>query len=107
MKRGKSYIESPEWLKNKRATINSKNDDDDDDENDDDDNYFQDALTIALNHQNIESLPERISNIRPFITRYNWNDKDFHRTKKTGKSLNKIIRQLLIVSYLYHTILKQ
>ena len=28
LKRGKSYIKSPEWLENKRATINLKNDDD-------------------------------------------------------------------------------
>ena len=50
LRRGKSYIESPEWLKNKRATINPKNDD----------NCFQYAITVALNHQNIENHPERI-----------------------------------------------
>ena len=45
LKRGGSYIDSPEWLKNKKATINPKNNDD---------NCFQYALTVALNHQNIE-----------------------------------------------------
>ena len=30
LNRGGSYINSPEWLKNKRVTINPKNDDDDD-----------------------------------------------------------------------------
>ena len=44
LKRGGSYIDSPEWLKNKKATINPKNNDD---------NCFQYALTVALNHQNI------------------------------------------------------
>ena len=44
LKRGKSYIESPEWLRNKRATINLQNNDD---------KYFQYALTVELNHQNI------------------------------------------------------
>ena len=44
MKRGESYIDSPEWLKNKKATINLENNDD---------NCFQYALTVALNHQNI------------------------------------------------------
>ena len=44
LKRRGSYIDSPEWLKNKKATINPKNNDD---------NCFQYALTVALNHQNI------------------------------------------------------
>ena len=54
LKRGKSYIKSPEWLINKRATINPKNKDD---------KCFQYSITVALNHQKIESHSERISNI--------------------------------------------
>ena len=53
-----SYIVSPEWLKNKKATINLKNNDD---------NCFQYALTIALNYQSIKKDPQRISKIKPFI----------------------------------------
>ena len=45
LKRDGSYIDSPKWLKNKRATTNPENNDD---------NCFQYALTVALNHQNIE-----------------------------------------------------
>ena len=41
LKRGKSYIKSLEWLRNKEPTINPKNNND---------NCFQYALTIALNH---------------------------------------------------------
>ena len=52
LKRGGSYIDSPEWLKNKKATIDSKNNDD---------NCFQYALTVALIHQKIEKNPQRIS----------------------------------------------
>ena len=63
LKRGESYVKSPEWIRNKRATINPKNEDDN--------NYFQYALTVALNHQNTENHPERISNIKPFINEYN------------------------------------
>ena len=63
LKRGKSYIKSPEWLINKRATINPKNKDN---------KCFQYSITVALNHQNIENHPERISNIKPFIDLYNW-----------------------------------
>ena len=50
LRRGKSYIKSPEWLKNKRATINPKNNDD---------NCFQYALTIALDDDKIEKYPEK------------------------------------------------
>ena len=51
----RSYIESPEWLKNKLATINPKNKKDD--------NSFQYAITVELNHQNIRRNPQRISKI--------------------------------------------
>ena len=40
LKRGKSYIKSPEWILNKRATINPKNKD----------KCFQYSRTVALNH---------------------------------------------------------
>ena len=40
LSRGQSYIDSPKWLKNKKATINPKNKDD---------KCFQYALTVALN----------------------------------------------------------
>ena len=45
LKRGGSYIDSPEWLKNKKATINPKNNDY---------NCFHYCLIVGLNHQNIE-----------------------------------------------------
>ena len=44
--KGGSYIDSPEWLKKKKATINPKNNDG---------KCFQYALTVALNYQNIKS----------------------------------------------------
>ena len=31
----------------------------------------------------------------------------FHHTKEIGKNLNKTILQLLLISYLYHTIVKK
>ena len=68
LKRGKSYIKSPEWILNKRATINPKNKDN---------KCFQYSITVALNHQNIENHPERISNNKPFIDQYNWEDIEF------------------------------
>ena len=46
LKRGGSYIKSPEWLVNKRATINPKNKKYD--------TCFQYALTLALNCNKIK-----------------------------------------------------
>ena len=43
LSRGGSYIDSPKWVKNKRATINPQNKNDD--------RYFQYAVTVALNHE--------------------------------------------------------
>ena len=48
LKRSGSYIDSPKRLKNKKATINPKNNDN---------NCFQNALTVALNRQNIKNNP--------------------------------------------------
>ena len=88
LKRGKSYIKSPKWILNKRAAINPKNKDN---------KCFQYLITAALNHQNIENHPERISNIEPFIDRYNWEDieflagmKDWNRFEKNNKTWQKI-----------------
>ena len=53
-----SYINSSTWLKNKKPTINPKNNDN---------NCFQYALTVALNYQNIKKDLQRISKIKPFI----------------------------------------
>ena len=68
MKRGGSDIYSPKWLKNKKATINPENNDN---------NCFQYALTVALNHKQIKSHPERISEIKPLINQYDWKEVDF------------------------------
>ena len=60
-RKGKSYIDCPKWLKNKKATINPKNNDN---------NCFQYATIAALNHKQIKNHPERISNLKPFIDQY-------------------------------------
>ena len=48
---------------------------------------------MALNYEQIESHLERLSKIKPFIDKYNWKDINFPSHKKTGKSLNQIIKQ--------------
>ena len=71
--RGESYIDSPKWLKDKKSTINPKNNDH---------KCFQYAATLALNFDNINNHPEKISKIRPFIDQYNWKDTDFPPSNK-------------------------
>ena len=63
LSRGGSYRDSPKWLKNKKATINPKNNDG---------KCFQHALTVALNYEKIKKDPQRISQIKPFIDQYDW-----------------------------------
>ena len=81
LKRRKSYIISPEWLRNKRATINPQTKDDN--------NCSQYAITVAVTHQNIENNLERISNIKPFIHQYNWRDIDFPSHQKDWKKFKQ------------------
>ena len=58
LNRGGSYTESARWIKDKKSTINPKNND-----------YkcFQYAVTAALNHDKINKHPQRVSKIKPFI----------------------------------------
>ena len=91
--RGGSYIDSPQWLKNKKSTINPKNNDD---------KCFQYAVTLALNLNRIDNHPERISKIKPFIDQYNWKDIDFLAICKDWKkfeSNNEIALNILYVSH--------
>ena len=94
LKRDRWYIDSPEWLKNKKSTINPKNYDD---------NCFQYALTVALNHQNIRKSPQRISKVKPFIDQYNWKhiDPQSHSKdwKKVEQNNNTIALKILFVPH--------
>ena len=74
--RGGSYIDSPKWLKDNKSTINPKSNDH---------KCFQYAATLALNFDNINNHPEKISKIRPLIDQYNWKDIDFPATSKDWK----------------------
>ena len=76
LNKGGSYIEPVKWIKDKKSTINSKNND-----------YkcFQYAVTVALNHDKINKNPQIVSKIKTFIDQYNWNDIDFPSTGKDWK----------------------
>ena len=91
--RGGSYINSPEWLKDKKTTINPKNNDD---------KCFQYAVTLALNLDKIKKDPQRVSKIKPFIEKYNWEDIDFPSTNKDWKKFernNEVALNMLYVPY--------
>ena len=90
---GGSYIDSPKWLKNKKSTINPKNNDY---------NCFQYAVTLALNLDKINKNSERVSEIKPFIDQYNWSDIDFPSTSKDWKKFelnNEIALNILYVPH--------
>ena len=91
--RGGSYIDSLQWLKNKKSTINPKNNDA---------KCFQYAVTLSLNLISTDNHPERISKIKPFINKYNWKDIDFPAKSKDWKkfeSNNEIAPNLLYVPH--------
>ena len=93
LNRGGSYIDSPKWLKDKKSTINPKNNDH---------KCFQYAATLALNLDKIDNHPERISKIKPFVDQYNWKDIDFPSTSKDWRKLelnNEIALNILYVPH--------
>ena len=90
-----SELNSLGWLRVKKEAIIN------------DVNSFQNALNEALNYQTIETHPERVSKIMPYIDKYNWKRIECPAGPKDWKNLNKIIRKLLLIYYLYHTIQKQ
>ena len=91
--KGRSYIDSPKWLKDKKSTINPKNND-----------YkcFQYAVTLALNLDKINGHPQRISKIKPFIEEYNWKDIDFPSTSKDWKKIELNNEVALNILYVPH-----
>ena len=57
-----SYMDSPDQIKNKKATINLINKKDN--------KCFQQALIVVLSHEEIKKDPQRITKIKPFINKY-------------------------------------
>ena len=62
--RGGSYIDSPNWIENKKATkiLSIKKDN----------KCFQYAVTGALNYEEMKKDLQRLTKIRPFINIYDW-----------------------------------
>ena len=58
------YIDSPDWIKTKKATINPINKKGN--------KCFKYAVTVALNHEEIKNYSKRTTKIKPFINKNNW-----------------------------------
>ena len=69
LNRETSCIKSLKWLENKGVTINPRNTKNN--------KCFQYAIIAALNHQNINHHPERISKLTPFIDNCDWTEIEF------------------------------
>ena len=68
-----SELNSLGWLRGKKEAIIN------------DDNSFQNALNDALNYQTIETHPERMSKIKSYIIKYNWEGIEFPTGPKDWK----------------------
>ena len=59
-----SYIDSPDWTKNKKTKLNPINKEDN--------KCFQYTVTDVLNHKEIEKDLQRLIKIKRLINKYNW-----------------------------------
>ena len=73
-----SELNSSGWLQRKKdAIINNNN------------NNFRNALDDALNYQTNEKDQQRISNLKPYINKYNWKGIGFPAGPKEWKKFEK------------------
>ena len=66
------------WLQGKKETIINNNN-----------NNFQNTLDDALNYQTIEKNPQRISKLKPYINKYNWEGINFPAGSKKWQKFEK------------------
>ena len=59
-------------------------------------------MTLALNLDNINKHPQRISKIKPFLDQYNWKDIDFPPTNKDWRKLELNSDIALNILYIPH-----
>ena len=75
-----TFINLPQWIKNKNCTINPQNNDN---------KCFQYSVVFSLYHTDIKYHPERISIIKPFINNLNFppQEKDYQQFEMDNKSI--------------------
>ena len=81
--RSGSYIDSPDWIKNKKAAINPINKKDN--------KCFQYTVTVALNHEEIKKDLRRMKKNKTFTNKYNWERINFPLEKDDWKKFEKNI----------------
>ena len=81
LKRGSSYIPSPKWISDKRATINPQNTHNN--------KCFKYATIAALHHQEFDHHPQRITKLKPYINNYNQKDINFPAGQKDWKIFDR------------------
>ena len=83
LRRGASFIDTPEWLKHKKVTINPQNE-----------NYvycFMDAATIAFYDRDLGKNRGRISKKLDILVHgFNWNDIDFPASYKDYTTFERL-----------------
>ena len=72
-----SELKSLGWLRGKKEALINNN------------NSFQNALDDALDFQNIEKHPERISKLKPYINKYNWKGINFPAGSKEWQKFER------------------
>ena len=86
-----SYIDSPNWIKNK-APINPINKNDI--------KCFQYDVTVALNHKTVGGQSERIIKVKHFLNRYNWEGINYPSEKEDWKKFEKNNLMMLLIFYM-------
>ena len=83
-----SGLNSLGWLRGKKeAIINNNNNNNND---------FQNALDDALKYQNIEKDPQRISKLKPYINKYNWEGIEFPAGPKERGKLERNNKKIVL-----------
>ena len=80
-----SYIDSPDWIKNKKSTINSINKNNS--------KSYQYAVTVALNYEKIKKDLQKLTEKKLFINKYNWEEKKFPESEKDDSK--KILKKIM------------
>ena len=83
-----SELNSLGWLRGEKEAIINNNSTDNNNNNNNN-NDFQNALNDALDYQNIELHPQRISKLKPYINKYNSKGINFPATPKDWKKFER------------------
>ena len=94
---GGSYIDSTDWIKNKKTTINSINKKDN--------KCFQCTVTAASNYEEIKKDPKRVTKIKPFINKHNWEGINYPPENDDGKKFENNVAISLNVLYAKYILL--